>query len=266
MDELLPPAPQEVPGPPSQDASSAAPDEPTIVNAIDALKAIKLISRPLAKSAANKARQRFPTKYKRYLEKASLKSVVNKFQFHRHRNFLLRKTVVPPEMLQKAIARDQELKRLEKLSKVPRKVIQGELQRRWLESRLKRPKARLAELREQAKPVVAKLAIIDRKIQSVIRSIEYVKFNAKLQRAPTARDYTLRRARRIEQVRQSCAKQLAARARQVLMMKHGVWRAADPTNKQPATLEQLKSVRVAAEALAAKRKKEKEQTSETGEK
>lgn len=210
------------------------------------------------------SRQRFKTKYKRWLEKASRKSLAKKFKISR--SFLLRRTIVPPEVLQKAIARDLELKRLEKLSKIPRKVIETELRRRWILTRSKRPQARLDELMEQAKPIVEKLGIIDRKIQVQIRNLEYVKHTAKLQRAPTARDYQIRKARRIEQIRKGCAQVIAARTRQTLMMRHGVWRAADPTNKQPATLEQLKSVRVAAEALAAKRKQEKEQKSETIEK
>lgn len=134
------------------------------------------------------------------------------------------------------------MKRLKLLAAQPHKLIAARLRKEWIEKRSRTVMARLEKYYEQVKPLARALVDMDKKIQKAKITLEYIRATAQLQLVPTAHEYKRRMLRRVKQIKRSCAMRISAGQRSKLLLKHGVWRFSDPTNKQGMTLDTLKSI------------------------
>lgn len=239
MEESLPPASQKIPPPSESITIVGGPEEP-INNPLDAIGLLKLAQAKKVSPARLAAyKKRFHKSWEKEREKEARKALGKKYEFRPA--WVVRNTPVPPEFFEKIVKRDVQLKKLNALLTADRKAAKKALRERWLRTHLPPRERRLEALKAKAFDIAKQLAEVDAEIQKVKTSIAYQIGLANIQR-PLEVDEIQKKIRiRIEQVRRSCALQIAGRERQKMMMQHGLWRVHGIGG--PMTLEQLMKLR-----------------------
>lgn len=139
------------------------------------------------------------------------------------KRWMFRRANVPPEILQSAIDRDKELKRLNRIQQMPYRERKQETGKLLLSKELPRLKAKLSKLKDELTPYFNKVMLIDSLIRKVLNDMEFVRWWARRIKAQTDGELKQMVSARIKRIAIAEANKILARQQLELRCKHGNW-------------------------------------------